>query len=182
MKYFFLAVVALIVLFAVYVVATHNNFVALENKIEEAYSTMDVFLVKRFELIPNLVSTVKGFAKHEAETLENVVLARQKAVSSSEKVEAENALTEAVRNILVVAEAYPELKSNTNFINLQDQLSSIEEDVAASRRYYNGVVRQFNTKLQTFPSSLVAQFNGLKKYAMFEAASEAQRENVKVEF
>ncbi len=185
MEYFFVGIIILAVIVVVYIVSTYNKFVALENKIEEAYSTMDVFLVKRAELIPNLVSTVKGYAKHEAETLESVVNARQSALKSnnqSEKVKAENQLTEAVKGIFALAESYPDLKANENFLSLQYQLETIEDDVAASRRYYNGIVRQFNTMLQTFPSSLVATFNGLQKYTMFEAANEAQRENVKVEF
>ncbi len=185
MKYFFLVLVVLIVAAIAYVISTHNNFVALENKIDEAVSTMDVFLVKRAELIPNLVATVKGYAKHESETLEKVIEARQKALTggdSNAKVTAENAITEAIRSVFAIAESYPQLKADAGFTTLQKQLESIEEDVAASRRYYNGIVRQYNTKLQTFPSSLVASFNNLQRHEMFEAANDAQRTNVKVEF
>ncbi|MBR0385464.1 MAG: LemA family protein [Erysipelotrichaceae bacterium] len=185
MKYFFLALIVLLVVAIVYIISTHNSFVALENKIEEAISTMDVFLVKRAELIPNLVATVKGYAKHEAETLEKVIEARQKAITggdSNARVNAENAITDAVRSLFAVAESYPQLKADSSFTTLQKQLESIEDDVAASRRYYNGIVRQYNTKLQTFPSSLVANFNNLQKHEMFEAADDAQRANVKVEF
>lgn len=185
MKYFFLALIVIVVAFFAYIISTHNSFVTLENKIEEAISTMDVFLVKRAELIPNLVATVKGYAKHEAETLEKVIEARQQAIAGHDanaKISAENAVTDAVRTLFAVAESYPQLKADTGFATLQKQLESIEDDVATARRYYNGIVRQYNTKLQTFPSSLVANFNNLKKHELFEAADDSQRANVKVEF
>ena len=185
MKVFFLVLMILLVLAVVYIIATHNSFVSLENKIDEAISTMDVFLVKRAELIPNLVATVKGYAKHESETLEKVIEARQKALTSGDtnaKINAENSVSEAIRSVFAIAESYPELKADNGFTTLQKQLESIEEDVATSRRYYNGIVRQYNTKLQTFPSSLVASFNNLQKHEMFEAANDIQRSNVKVEF
>lgn len=182
MKYVLIAIVVLAVLAVLYFISTNNAFVALQNKIEEAFSTMDVYLVKRAELIPNIVATVKGYAKHETETLEKVIAARNSAVTASDKIAADTELTKAVRQIFALAESYPELKANTNFLNLQQQLSSIEEDIATSRRYYNGVVRQYNTKLQSFPSSLVASAKGLVRQPMFEVSDDSQRQNVKVEF
>ncbi|MBR2599682.1 MAG: LemA family protein [Erysipelotrichaceae bacterium] len=182
MKYVLIAIVVLAVLAVLYFVSTNNAFVALQNKIEEAFSTMDVYLVKRAELIPNIVATVKGYAKHETETLEKVVAARNSAVTAGDKIAADTELTKAVRQVFALAESYPELKANTNFLNLQQQLSSIEEDIATSRRYYNGVVRQYNTKLQSFPSSLVASAKGLVRQPMFEVSDDSQRQNVKVEF
>ncbi len=182
MKYVLIAIVVVAVLAVLYFISTNNAFVALQNKIEEAFSTMDVYLVKRAELIPNIVATVKGYAKHETETLEKVIAARNSAVTTSDKIAADTELTKAVRQVFALAESYPELKANTNFLNLQQQLSSIEEDIATSRRYYNGVVRQYNTKLQTFPSSLVASAKGLVRQPMFEVSDDSQRQNVKVEF
>lgn len=182
MKYVLIAIVVLAVLAVLYFISTNNAFVALQNKIEEAFSTMDVYLVKRAELIPNIVATVKGYAKHETETLEKVIAARNSAVTASDKIAADTELTKAVRQVFALAESYPELKANTNFLNLQQQLSSIEEDIATSRRYYNGVVRQYNTKLQSFPSSLVASAKGLVRQPMFEVSDDSQRQNVKVEF
>ncbi|MBQ2214341.1 MAG: LemA family protein [Erysipelotrichaceae bacterium] len=182
MKYVLIAIVVLAVLAVLYFISTNNAFVALQNKIEEAFSTMDVYLVKRAELIPNIVATVKGYAKHETETLEKVIAARNSAVTAGDKIAADTELTKAVRQVFALAESYPELKANTNFLNLQQQLSSIEEDIATSRRYYNGVVRQYNTKLQSFPSSLVASAKGLVRQPMFEVSDDSQRQNVKVEF
>jgi len=182
MKYVLIAIVVLAVLAVLYFISTNNAFVALQNKIEEAFSTMDVYLVKRAYLIPNIVATVKGYAKHETETLEKVIATRNSAVTASDKIAADTELTKAVRQVFALAESYPELKANTNFLNLQQQLSSIEEDIATSRRYYNGVVRQYNTKLQSFPSSLVASAKGLVRQPMFEVSDDSQRQNVKVEF
>ena len=182
MKYVLIAIVVLAVLAVLYFISTNNAFVALQNKIEEAFSTMDVYLVKRAELSPNIVATVKGYAKHETETLEKVVAARNSAVTAGDKIAADTELTKAVRQVFALAESYTELKANTNFLNLQQQLSSIEEDIATSRRYYNGVVRQYNTKLQSFPSSLVASAKGLVRQPMFEVSDDSQRQNVKVEF
>ena len=182
MKYVLIAIVVLAVLAVLYFISTNNAFVALQNKIEEAFSTMDVYLVKRAELIPNIVATVKGYAKHETETLEKVIAARNSAVTAGDKIAADTELTKAVRQVFALAESYPELKANTNFLNLQQQLSSIEEDIATSRCYYNGVVRQYNTKLQSFPSSLVASAKGLVRQPMFEVSDDSQRQNVKVEF
>ncbi len=177
-------IIALIVLVVVgfYVLTTYNSFIQLRNKVDEAFSTMDVFLKKRFDLIPNLVATVKGYAKHEAETLEKVVAMRSGAKTQDEMVEAEKQMTQAIRQVMVTVEAYPDLKANTNFQDLQRQLSAIEEDIANSRRYYNGSVRQYNDKIQMAPSNLVANIFGFTARKMFEVDSAEERKNVKVEF
>ena len=185
MKYFLIFLVIIAVICVLYYISTFNGLVALQNKIEEAFSTMDVYLVKRSDLIPNLVATVKGYAAHEQDTLEKVINARNKAVSAKDaegKIAAESELTGAVRGLLALSENYPELKADGTFMKLQDQLASIEEDVATSRRYYNGVVRQYNTKIQSFPSSIIASSRGMVKQPLFEVSDESQRDSVKVEF
>ncbi len=183
---------AVVVLLAIIVVAwwisTRNAFVRLKNKVEEAWATIDVFLKKRYDLIPNLVETVKGFAKHENETLNQVVSARSLAMSArtpDEKVQAENGLTNSLRTLFTaVSESYPELKANTNFLDLQNQLKSIESELEGSRRYYNGVVKSFNTKLEIFPANIVGSRMGedYKKRPYFELDSAEERQNVKVSF
>lgn len=175
-------ILGVVVLAAIYYISTYNGFIRLQNMIEEAFSTMDVYLVKRAELIPNLVNTVKGYAKHESETLEKVILARNAATSNAEKMAADSQLTEAIKSVFALAESYPELKSNSNFMLLQQQLTDIENDIAKSRKYYNGVVRQYNTKIQTFPSSLIANSRNFVRQPLFEVSDDRQRENVKVEF
>jgi len=175
-------ILGVVVLAAIYYISTYNGFIRLQNMIEEAFSTMDVYLVKRAELIPNLVNTVKGYAKHESETLEKVILARNAATSNAEKMAADSQLTEAIKSVFALAESYPELKSNSNFMLLQQQLTDIENDIAKSRKYYNGVVRQYNTKIQTFPSSLIAGSRNFVRQPLFEVSDDRQRENVKVEF
>jgi len=175
-------ILGVVILAAIYYVTTYNGFIRLQNMIEEAFSTMDVYLVKRAELIPNLVNTVKGYAKHESETLEKVILARNAATSNAEKMAADNQLTDAIKSVFALAESYPELKSNSNFMLLQQQLTDIENDIAKSRKYYNGIVRQYNTKIQSFPSSLIANAKGFVRQPLFEVSDDRQRENVKVEF
>ena len=175
-------ILGVVVLAAIYYVTTYNGFIHLQNMIEEAFSTMDVYLVKRAELIPNLVNTVKGYAKHESETLEKVILARNAATSNAEKMAADSQLTDAIKSVFALAESYPELKSNSNFMLLQQQLTDIENDIAKSRKYYNGVVSQYNTKVQTFPSSLIANSKNFVRQPLFEVSDDRQRDNVKVEF
>lgn len=185
-----IAVVVVILLIAViaWYINTRNAFVILKNKVEEAWATIDVYLKKRFDLIPNLVETVKGFAKHESETLEKVVAARNIAAGAKtpeEKMAAANQLTGSLRTFFnAVSEAYPDLKANSNFLDLQNQLKNIESELEASRRYYNGQVKAFNTKLEIFPSNIVANGMGeeYKKRPYFELDSEEERKNVKVQF
>ena len=177
-------IIAIVVLIVLWVILTYNSFIRIRNQSEEGFSTMDVYLKKRFDLIPNLVATVKGYAKHEAETLENIIAARNAGTRSSvgEKIEDENQITGAIRQIFALSESYPELKANTNFQDLQKQLSDVEEDIANSRKYYNAVVKKFNTKCQTVPSNIIAKIFGFKPLPMFTVDSNEERENVKVEF
>lgn len=186
------AVIGLIVLVAIIIVAwwisTRNEFVRLKNKLEEAWATIDVYLKKRFDLIPNLVETVKGFAKHESETLENVIKARNiaaQATTTEEKMAAAQGLTSSLRTFFnVVSEQYPQLQANTNFLDLQNQLKLIEGELESARRYYNGVVKTFNTKLELFPACIVGRRmgEGYEKKPYFELDSEEERKNVKVQF
>ena len=183
-----LIAVAIVIGVVAWWVTTYNEFVKLKNKVEEAWATIDVYLKKRFDLIPNFVETVKGYAKHESETLEKVVAARNIALGAKtpdEKIAAENNLTNSLRTFLnVVSESYPQLKANANFIELQNQLTQIEEELESARRYYNGNVKTFNTKIETIPSSLVAKTMGeeYKKRPYFELDSAEERKNVKVQF
>ncbi len=181
-------VVLLVIVPIIWWIKTRNMFVRLKNKVEEAWATIDVYLKKRYDLIPNLVETVKGYAKHESETLQNVVSARNIAMGAKtmeEKAAAENSLTGTLRTFLsAVAESYPDLKANTNFLDLQNQLKGIEGELESSRRYYNGVVKSFNTKLELFPANIVGKRMGedYKKRAYFELDSAEERKNVKVQF
>ena len=172
----------LVVLAGLYYISTFNGFIRLQNMIEEAFSTMDVYLVKRAELIPNLVNVVKGYAKHETDTLEKVIRARNSATTNAAKLDADNQLTEALKSVFALAENYPELKANSNFLLLQQQLNDIENDIASSRKYYNAVVRQYNTKVQSFPSNMIDNAKNFVKQPLFEVSDDRQRENVKVEF
>ena len=169
-------------------VGTRNDFVRLKNRVVEGMSTIDVYLKKRFDLIPNLVETVKGYAKHESETLEKVVAARNLSMgakTAEEKMAAANGLSSSLRTLFTaVSENYPDLKANTNFIDLQQQLKSIEGELESSRRYYNSVVKAFNTKLELFPANIVGRRMGEEytKKSYFELDSAEERKNVKVSF
>jgi LemA protein len=174
-------IVLIIILWAI---ATYNRFVSLRNRVEEGFSTMDVYMKKRYDLVPNLVETVKGYAKHESSTFENVVKARNLAMSAQtveQRAEGENMLTGTLRSLFALAESYPELKANQNFLDLQGQLTSLENDIASSRKYYNALVRDFNIAREAFPSVIIAGMMHLEKKAMFEI-DEPERQNVKVQF
>ena len=176
--------IGVIVILLLWVVSAYNGLVKVRNMVREAFSTMDVYMKKRYDLIPNLVETVKGYAAHESGTLEKVIQARNAAASATTvegKIEGENALTGTLKSLFALAEAYPDLKANTNFMDLQKQLQAVEGDIANSRKYYNAVVRDYNTKIETFPSVIVANMFGFKQEKMFEINS-AERENVKVQF
>ena len=178
-------IIAIIIVLAIAFVGMYNSFIKLKNSCEEAFSTMDVYMKKRFDLIPNLVETVKGYAAHEKETLEKVMAARngvQSAATVEEKMAQENVLTGTLKSLFAVAEAYPDLKANTNFLDLQNQLKSVEEDIANSRKYYNAVVKQFNTKCEMFPSNIIASIFHFEKKPMFEVDSAEERKNVEVKF
>lgn len=169
----------------IWLIAGYNGFVTLKNKAEEAFSTMDVYLKKRYDLIPNLVATVKGYAAHESKTLESVISARNSAMGAKtveDKLQNENILQGTLRSLFAVAESYPDLKANQNFLDLQGKLSKIEDEIANSRKYYNAVVKEFNTKTERFPSNLIAGMFHFNRRPLFEASAPEQRENVKVEF
>ena len=181
MIYLIIGVIALLV---IYVLVTYNVFVKMKNRVDESFSTMDVYLKKRWDLIPNLVETVKGYAKHEKSTLSDVIKLRNGAydnMSSDEKIKANQQLSKGITKIMALAEQYPDLKANENFKDLSTQLTKIEDEIANSRKYYNGTVREFNDKVQMFPSNIVAKIFGYKAKIMFEATEE-ERKNVKVSF
>ena len=179
-------VVALIVLIIViWAISARNRFVQMENQYEEAFHNIDIYLKKRYDLIPNLVETVKGYAAHESGTLERVVEARNKAQNASspaEKIEANAELSQSIRYFNMVMERYPELKANANFIDLQNQLKAIESELANVRKYYNATIKQFNTKIRTFPASIIAKSMKLEKQPYFEIDDPVERQNVKVQF
>lgn len=181
-----LIIIAVIVIaLVIWLVASYNGFVALRNKTEEAFSAMDVSLKKRYDLIPNYVETVKGYAKHESQTLEKVIAARNAAMNSTtteEQIANDNILSGTLKSLFALSENYPDLKANQNFLQLQEQLQRIEEEIAGSRRYYNGVVNRFNTKLEMFPGNILAGIFGFKRKTLYEVSETAERENVKVAF
>ncbi|HUT96232.1 MAG TPA: LemA family protein [Candidatus Paceibacterota bacterium] len=164
-----LIVVGVIVL---WVIAVFNGLIRLKNRTNEAWSDIDVQLKRRYDLIPNLIETVKGYAAHEKQTFESVTNARAKAMGAQgieEKGKAENMLSGTLKTLFAVAEAYPELKANQNFLQLQTELSDTENKIQAARRFYNGNVRDINIKIETFPSRIIAGMLGFKKREFFEA-------------
>jgi LemA protein len=177
-----LVVVVLLVLWGV---GVFNRLVGLRNGVEASWKQVDVQLQKRYDLIPNLVETVKGYATHEKDTLERVIAARNQAVSAkgaAETGQAEGALAGALSHVFALAESYPDLKANQNFLMLQQELSSIESKVAYSRQHYNDVVRSYNTVQQQFPANLVAGMAGSKPAEYFEIELPEARQAVKVSF
>lgn len=184
-----LIIVGVVVFFALVVaiwfVATYNKFVRLRNDVDEAFSTMDVYLKKRYDLIPNLVETVKGYAKHEKEVLENVMKARYNAMNSSnanDKVRSENMLSSTLKSLFKVTENYPDLKADKNFTQLMNELSHVEDEIVNARKYYNGTVKIYNTKIDVFPSSIIARAFKFEKRNLFEVEAPEERKNVKVQF
>lgn len=179
--YIVLAIIGIIV---IYIFVLYNSFVKLNNKVKEAFSTMDVYLKKRWDLIPNIVETVKGYAKHEKDTLKEIINLRNGSydqMSVDDKIKTNEKLTAGINKIMALAEAYPDLKANENFKNLSNQLVKVEDDIANSRKYYNGVVRMFNNKVEMFPSTILAHILGYKTKTMFEVSAK-EKENVKVKF
>lgn len=180
-----LIILALIVILVLYGVSVYNKLVKLRTMVHEAWSGINVQLKKRHDLIPNLVETVKGYATHERETFDSVTKARAGAMQANDlksQETAENNLNSALVRLLAVAEQYPELKANQNFIQLQDQLSLIESDIEKSRRYYNGTVRENNILVETFPSNIIAGMFKFAKSAFFELENEAEKEVPQVKF
>ncbi|MFA6098862.1 MAG: LemA family protein [Patescibacteria group bacterium] len=178
----------IIVLIAVVVfglIGVYNGLIRLRNRTDEAWSDIDVQLKRRYDLIPNLIETVKGYAKHERELFEKVTQARTQAMgaqSIEEHGQAENMLSGTLKSLFAVAENYPDLKANQNFLKLQDELSDTENKIQAARRFYNGNVRDFNTKIQVFPNNMLVGMMGFKNYEFFQVENEAEKEPVKVQF
>ena len=178
-------ILVVVVLLVVVVVSGYNSLVSLRNKVKDQWSQIDVQLKKRADLIPNIVETVKGYAKHEKGTLEEVIKLRggvsYDSMSNDEKIKTNTVLSRGISKIIALSEAYPELKANENFKDLSNQLTKLEEDIANARKYYNGSVRIFNDKVQIFPNSLFAGMLGYKPKDMFNI-DESERNNVKIQF
>jgi LemA protein len=177
--------IAILVVLVIIFIALYNSIVSLRNKVDNAWSQIDVQLRKRFDLIPNLVETVKGYAAHERETLEKVIAARQMGVNATsvkDQAQADNMITGTLKSLFAVAENYPNLKADAHFTKLMEELQGIESNIAFARQFYNDMVMQFNTKLQTFPGNIFAgMFNfKIKDYFLIEDSS--AREPVKVQF
>ncbi len=185
--YILLAVVAVVVLWAIF---AYNKFISMVQRAKEAWADIDVQLKRRYDLIPNLVETVKGYATHEKTAFENVTNARARAMGAEQSgnpaamADAENMLTGALKSLFAVAEAYPDLKANTNFLELQRELSDTENKIQAARRFYNGVVRDLNTAIQSFPGNIIAGFFRFAEREFFELSEgeEAAKQPVAVKF
>jgi LemA protein len=186
-KIMFVALIILVVV-GLIIMSMYNKLVSLKNRVLEAWSGIDIQLKKRYDLIPNLVNTVKGYAAHESGTLEKVVQARNQAMAAGNsgniaaQVQAENALSGTLKSLFALSESYPDLKANTSFIQLQSTLADIEEQLQNARRYYNALVRDNNTAVEAFPSNLIANNFGFGKFDFFEIENDAERKNVEVKF
>ncbi len=177
-------ILIIVILGIIWAVSVYNGLIRRKNRVEEAWSDIDVQLKRRHDLIPNLVETVKGYAKHERELFENVTKARAAAMNAQgvqAKSQAENMLSNTLKSLFAVAENYPELKASQNFAKLQDELTDTENKIQAARRFYNSQARDFNIKIQTFPNNLIANKLNFKKYDFFEAEEE-EKKNVEVKF
>ena len=183
-----IVILAIIAVILIWGVAVYNGLIKLKNRVDEAWSDIDVQLKRRYDLIPNLISTVKGYAAHESGTFEKVTEARTKAMQAQEsgdakaQAEAENMLSGTLKTIFALAENYPDLKATQNFLELQRELSDTEDKIQASRRFYNGNVRDFNIKIELFPNNIFAGILHFTKREFFEITNEAEKENVKVSF
>ena len=180
----FLILLIVVVLVGLYLAMSYNRLVKLRNRIGNAWAQIDVQLKRRYDLIPNLVETVKGYAKHERETFDSVTQARANAINAqgvAAQAGAENMLTSTLKSLFAVAEAYPELKANQNFLALQEELTSTEGRIAYARQFYNDAVLQLNTKVQSFPSNIIANMFGFREHEYFEA-DDTSRGPVTVQF
>lgn len=180
-----LVVAAVFVLLVIFLISMYNGLVRLKVQCDNAWADIDVQLKRRYDLIPNLVETVKGYAAHEKDTLEGVINARKRAMTATtpgEKAEAENMLSGALKSLFALAEAYPQLRAIESFTSLQNSLSEIEDTVQNARRYYNAVVRDLNTKIEQFPTNIIANMLGFKERQFFEVTAAAEREAPKVSF
>ena len=184
MNWWIILIIAVVIIVIFYVISVYNSLVSLKNQVEDQASQIDVELKRRFDLIPNLVETVKGYAKHEKETLQGVIEARNSYVSADnlgEQLKADGELSNAIGKLFALAESYPDLKANENFNNLQNELSEIEQKIVYARQFYNDAVLKLNNKIEMFPSNIVAGMFNFSKKEFFEASKE-ERENVKVKF
>jgi LemA protein len=181
-----LVILIILAILVIAVVAIYNKLVRLRNTVKSSWSDIDVQCKKRYDLVPNLVETVKGYASHEKTVFEKVTQARSMAMQAAtpqEMARAENMLRDTLKSLFAVAEAYPELKANTNFLQLQSQLQELENNIEYARRYYNAVVRDYNILIESFPSNLIASQFGFKQEQLFQLeAPEAERKPVKVSF
>ncbi len=178
-------VIGAVILLGLWIIAVYNSLIKLRNRTDEAWSDIDVQLKRRYDLIPNLIQTVKGYAKHESGVFEKVTKARTAAMGATtmeEHAKAENALTNTLKSLFAVAENYPELKATQNFSQLQDELSDTENKIQSARRFYNGNARDFNTKIQTFPNSLIAGMFKFEKRDFFSIEDEKEKNNIEVKF
>ncbi len=178
-----IVLVGIFILFGLWLVGTYNRLITLRTRIDNAWAQIDVFLKRRYDLIPNLVETVKGYAKHERETLESVMKARAGLMqgSAEDRMQANNMLSQTLKSLFAVTEAYPNLKANENFMELQRELSSTEDGIASVRSQYNNTVEPFNRDLQTFPTNIIAGMFGFTQKPWFQTAAE-EREAPKVKF
>ena len=184
MSMWLIILIVLLVLVVIFVISTYNGLVVARNKVRDQFSQIDVQLKKRFDLIPNLVETVKGYAKHESDTFEKVIQARNGYMNAKDddgKIKASKELSSGISKIFALAENYPELKANTNFVDLQNQLKDVEEKISYARQFYNDSVLMYNNKIEMFPSNIVASMFHFTKESFFEASTE-EKENVKVQF
>ena len=184
MNWTLIIIIAIVVILFLYEVKVRNSLVVLKNKVEDQWSQIDVQLKRRFDLIPNLVETVKGYTKHEKETLEGVIAARNTYLSAGtheDQLKADGELTKAINKLFALSESYPDLKANENFMNLQNELSETEEKITYARQFYNDSVLKYNNKVELFPSNIVASMFHYEKEKFFEA-TETERENVQVKF
>ena len=184
MNYVLIGIAVVVVLIVMFFISTYNGLVTLRNKVKDQWSQIEVVLKRRADLIPNLVETVKGYAGHEKDTLEAVINARNKAVSANtqdDEMKASGELTQALGKLFALSEAYPDLKANTSFMELQKELTNAEEKIAYSRQFYNDAVMKYKNKIEMFPSNIVAGMFGFKPEKFFEA-TEADKELPKVQF
>lgn len=184
MPIWLIVLIVIVVLLVIFVISKYNSLVVARNKVKDQFSQIDIQLKRRADLIPNLVETVKGYAKHEKGTLEEVIKARNTYLTAntpSDKIKSSGELTGALNKLFALAESYPELKANTNFENLQNQLKDTEDKISYSRQFYNDTVLMYNNKVELFPSNIIAGMFGFKKENFFEA-NEDERKNVQVKF
>ena len=184
MKTGLIILIVVLVVLVLWLVATYNSLVSLRNRVRDAWSQIDVQLKRRFDMVPNLVDIVKGYTKHESETLENVVKARNTYLSANlpeEQMKADGELTKAINKLFALTESYPDLKANQNFLELQASLEQTEDKIAIARQFYNDIVLQYNNKVEMFPSNLVAGIFKFTKETFFNALEE-EKENVKIKF